>query len=820
VGGLMLLFSIGFVADTLSRSLNPGGIYGGDDPIHMAYSLAVDHRVREGGWPFDWVYQYGLGAPAFIFRPPGFYLTVEALHLLSFRAFSLVDVHKFAYLLALSLYPAGIFYFLRKFRFSPLVCGIGALLAIAPISAWGHTIDAYYHFGLAKQAFAILAVPFTLGKLHGIVSNRERIAPAALLFGFMFLNHPYKAWGTCLIAGLYFLIEILSSSDWRAHLIKGSRLAVVFVSGALLISFWLFPFYSSYEIHRTTPYSSSMRAGFTVQVDSAASTVHHYLSGSLLDAAETPEQIFGHGITSVWYWKNQPGIGRWPILSWGSLLGALLLLARFRSRRNAFFVAGWLATLILFLGPDDVPWLRLIPFQKQVQYVHLVPFLELFAISLAAIGIGGIARGLSGILATRLPGSGVANALGSRNIVLCAITVAITVPLVWNVYAERAAQARRATVTRTFEIDHSGQTPWSLRIPANRALEEATDRLVDHLSPFQRFYGSPTSAQAGKEIYHFTLAPAYLGRANLISPLFGGLVGGANNLVHSSFRKRLWKSRTLTDLLHVDAVITTKENQERYPLQEDLYRLGLDNGRWIVYERKEASRPFHFTDAPPLLVVGDAAQWLDACKIWLESVETLPHLRGVTFLLWEMSPRRGRASVLPLDSFAGVYLADPGIDPDSFFADGELADYLEGGGRIHCRAALQRSDLNCPVVDPDTLPSPEVSPRDADSGWTLSSVSQEKGRHRTRVTVAQPGFLALKHAFYRGWTVAVDGRPQRNYSLSPGLSSVHLPAGAHSVEFRYRGANASRAGNWVSSLTFFLLLGFALRPRGTVGREP
>jgi hypothetical protein len=412
-----------------------------------------------------------------------------------------------------------------------------------------------------------------------------------------------------------------------------------------------------------------------------------------------------------------------------------------------------------------------------------------------------------------------ANLLRLRNIVLCAITIGITVPLVWNVYAERAAHARRAAVTRAFEIDPSGQTPWSLRIPANRALEEATDQLVDHLSPFQRFYGSPTSRQAGKEIYHFTLAPAYLGRGNLISPLFGGIVGGVNNLVHTTFRKTLWKSRTLTDLFHVNAVITAKQNQESYPLQEQLYRVGLDNGHWIVYERKETSQPFHFTDVPPLLVVGDAAQWQEASRTWLRSVESLADLQGVTFLLWEMSPRKGRASALLLDSFAAVYLADPGLDPDSFFADGELADYLEGGGRIYCRAPLERSDLNCPVIEPDTLPSPEASPRDANSAWTLSSLFQEEDLHRTTVTVAQPGFLLLKNAFYRGWSVTVDGRPQRNYSLSPGLNSVHLPAGEHTVEFRYRGANASRLGNWVSFLTFVLLLGFSLRPRGTAGGQ-
>jgi hypothetical protein len=351
-----------------------------------------------------------------------------------------------------------------------------------------------------------------------------------------------------------------------------------------------------------------------------------------------------------------------------------------------------------------------------------------------------------------------------------------------------------------------------LRIPANRGLEEATDHLAANLAPFQRFYGSPTSIHAGVEIYHFTLAPAYLGRSNVISPLFGGLVGGANNLVHSAFRKTLWKSRNLTDLFHVDAVITSKENRERYPLQEELYRVGVDNGHWIVYDRKEPSQPFYFTDAPPVLVVGDATQWLEANEDWLDSVESLPDLKGLTFLVWERSSRRGRTSSLPLDTFAGVYLTDPGFDPDSFFAEGELADYLEGGGRIYCRKPLERSDLDCPVVDPEILAMPEATLRDAGSAWKISSLFQEEDRHRATITADQPGFLLVKIAFYRGWSVTVDGRPQHNYSLSPGFNSVYLPAGEHIVEFRYRGANASRMGNWVSLLTLVLLVGFSLRP--------
>jgi len=808
LAGLMLLFAVGFVADILSRSMGAGALFGGDDTVHMAYSLAVEHLVETQGWPFGWVYQYGLGAPGFIFRPPGFHLTVEALHLLTLRAFPLMEVHKLAYLLSLALYPVGIFYLLRSFRFSHLTCGIGALLAIAPISAWGHTIDAYYQMGLAKQAFACLLVPFALGKLHGIAARRERILPGALIFGAMFINHPYMAWGTCLFGGLYFLVELSSSLDLRREFLKGTRFAGMVVGGMLLLSFWLFPFYSASEIQRTTPYSAGIRHGFTVLVDTATSTADHYLAGSLLDAAATGDQVFGRGLTTHWTWKNQPGTDRWPVLSWGSLLGAVVLLVRFRSRRNAFFLAAWLASLVLFLGPDDVPWLQWIPFQEQVQYVHLVPFLELFATALAAIGIAGVAQGISSLVVSRLPET----AVDARGLVLCGITLVVAVPLVANVYVERSEQAARKARTRNFEIDREGQTAWSLRVPTNRQLKEATDWLAENLAPFQRFYGSPTSSQAGTEIFHFTLAPAYIGRPNLISPLFGGFFGGVNNLAAGHLRAKLWKSRVLTDLFQVDAVITTKANEPNYPLPEELYRPAVENARWLVYQRRESPLPFHFTDARPLLVVGDAGHWRDANKVWADSVEALPDLRGVTFLVWEREPRRGRDDALPLDTFAGVYLADPEVDPASFFRHGELASFVQGGGSLHCRVPLVASDLECPPAKAAKPPLRAPAPDEAGS-WTLRSVTQEERVHRTDVSVERPGFLFFKTAFYRGWSVTVDGEPRGNLSVSPGFNGVYLLAGEHTVEFRYGGANYSRLGNWVSASTLVLLVAFRLRPR-------
>ena len=812
VAGLMLLFAIGFVTDILSRSMGPGVLFGGDDTVHMAYTLAVQHLIETQGWPFGWVYQFGLGAPGFIFRPPGFHLTVHAIHLLTLHAFPLMWVHKLAYLLSLALYPAALFYMMRSFRFSPLTCGIAALLAIGPISSWGHTIDAYYQLGLAKQAFACLAVPVALGKLHGIVERRERLLPAAVIFAFMFVNHPYMGWGTCLFGGLYFVVQACASFDLRRHFVSGLRFTVMVVGGMLLVAFWLFPFYSASEIQRTTPYSAGIRQGFTVLVDTATSTAEHYVRGSLLDAAATREEVFGHDLSPHWEWKNIPGGTRWPVLSWGSLLGAGILLLGFRSRRNAYFLAAWLASLVLFLGPDDVQWLRWIPFQEQVQYVHLVPFLELFATALAAIGLGGLAEGLTRLATARLP----ERAVTARGLVLCGITLVVAVPPAANVLEERARQAAAKAQTRNFEVDRDGQTDWSLRSLTNQQLEEATDWLAENLAPFQRFYGSPTRTQAGTEIFHFTLAPAYIGRPNLISPLFGGFFGGVNNLAAGHFRPTLWKSAVLTDLFQVEALITTRANEKHYPLPRKLYRPAVRNGRWIVYQRRESPSPFHFTDVPPLLVVGDPEQWRLASRRWGESVRDLPDLRGVTFLVWERESRRGREDAQPLGTFSGIYLADPEIDLDAFFAEGELAAYLEAGGAIHCRLPLEEADFECPVAAKVKIPKPRPA---TGTGWSLLSMTQEEFVHRAQVAVPRPGFLFHKAAFYRGWAVTADGEPRPNVSVSPGFNGVHLPAGEHAVEFRYTGANNGRLGNWVSALTLLALLGASLGRRGPRTQE-
>ena len=86
------------------------------------------------------------------------------------------------------------------------------------------------------------------------------------------------------------------------------------------------------------------------------------------------------------------------------------------------------------------------------------------------------------------------------------------------------------------------------------------------------------------------------------------------------------------------------------------------------------------------------------------------------------------------------------------------------------------------------------------------------------VEMAADGFLVLSDAYYPGWAVSVDGQATELYRADYLLRAVRVPAGHHSVLFRYApmsfrvGASVSAA----SGLFAFGLLRLGRRNRRSV----
>jgi len=784
---LMVAAAVIFSLYILSPILDPGYSAGGDDPVHISYDLELKKILEEEGKVFGWSYLYGTGAPIFIFRPPGFYLASVLLHEGSLGMIPLETGHKAVYLLALALFPVAVFYLMRRFDFPPLACAGAALFSLGPVSTWGHTIDAYFDLGLAKQALALLFVPFTLGKAHGVMRRGDAVFTGSVLFGITFLNHPYMAMSVAWLIGLYLVLHLFSFS-LRETVRAAARAAVMMAVGLLLISFWLVPFYSSPEIHPTTGYLSQSRHGFSVMTDTAAGVLDHFFDGSLFDSPN-PEP-FGAG--SVWAWRDNSGTGRWPALTWACLVGLVFLLLGFRYFGNLFFLCGFVFSLLVFMGPDDLPVLRSIPFQEQFQYIHWIPVPELFCVCSAGFGLYSLAA--LGAAGARALAGGRGRWPSAVFWVSGAVLVGVFAGPVWK---DRLEWGGRKVRTRDFETRGGVQTPFSLRSPPNLEFQRCLD-LLGGTAPFSRFYASPTSIRSGQEIFYFTVAPALSGRTDVISPLFSGLMGGWNRIIGSTIRRDLWSSRNLVDLLNIQMTLTHRDNLEKFEPEPEFMETAFSGNIWVARNVTDPPGAFGFTGSRPVLAYLGYRDWERTMESWIRYFRDLPRPERAAYVLRAPAGADpGEVEGVPVGEFSALLVAG-GTAWDTPAARGLLARARDNGLEIFALSPIPGDPAGVTATDPDGIPfarfeAPPVA-------WNRERVEEERERHLVAFDCAGPGWLYLKTAYYRGWRASLNGQRAPVLCLSPGYDAVRVGPGASELVFAYAGANHAGLGYLVSGL--------------------
>lgn len=95
---------------------------------------------------------------------------------------------------------------------------------------------------------------------------------------------------------------------------------------------------------------------------------------------------------------------------------------------------------------------------------------------------------------------------------------------------------------------------------------------------------------------------------------------------------------------------------------------------------------------------------------------------------------------------------------------------------------------------------PAASPPPAIAGLIVDQ--HAPAELRVRVTALRPTALRLHSFYFPGWRAWVDGRAVQVYPSTPmGLLTVDVPAGEHTVIFRFGQTPVRRLGMWVSLLT-------------------
>lgn len=105
-----------------------------------------------------------------------------------------------------------------------------------------------------------------------------------------------------------------------------------------------------------------------------------------------------------------------------------------------------------------------------------------------------------------------------------------------------------------------------------------------------------------------------------------------------------------------------------------------------------------------------------------------------------------------------------------------------------------------------------------DSAGTADAYAYEPERVAIRTDSAFPGYAVLSDAYYPGWEATVDGQPATIERANLMFRAVAVPAGRHTVEFRYRPRTFVAGlvvGGWAIGL---LAIGYWLLGDRSIGR--
>ncbi|MCK4413425.1 MAG: hypothetical protein KAY32_07780 [Candidatus Eisenbacteria sp.] len=789
--------------------LEPGHNRAGDDAIHLAYAYELKHSLEAQQSVFGWSYVYGVGAPLFVLRPPLFYSLVVFLHMISGEHIPLALSSKLIYLFCMVAFPGAVFYFMRALRFRPLEAGAAALFSLLPISTFGHTLDAYFTLGLAKQVVPILLFPIAVAWGHRALAGERSPLLAAILGAIILLGHPYVAFCLVLVLGLDWLILLLGKGG-RFGLRSLGRLAVLLVCIVMLSAFYLVPMELSPEIMRTGGYSATWRSGFEVICETAARTGELLINGGLLDT--TAAGRFGGG---DWGWHDNAGVARIPILSWLALAGLLLALFRLKHAGAALAACGFLASFLLFIGPDDVPLLTWIPLQGQFQYIHAVFLLEFFAIVLAGVALGTILRQVYVLARSRFPGTTGNRRPSTGNLLAAILVIVLALAAVFSPGRERWAYSSQVVDTRPAD------TRGSQFLPSGRVLAHS-DRdfaaCLDALRrspPLTRLYGAPAGEADPTEVYYLNLAPALLNQTNVISGFFAVEVGGANHMLNEHFRKEAAGNSNLLSLYNVRHLLAHRSNREQFlPLGTRIMPL-VEDGSWVLYRLLGSFHSFDYARTKPILVLASRVHWEEMCHEWLMSYSSLPSAAALPPLVLSDEQRVSRLELDP-ERFAAVFLVDYELAGERDARQARrLLEAFQGAGGV---VVTMEPFVDLPAVvagDQPWLIDPLVL-QGVGHEVTIRETRNVRHDHRAHYTATAEHLYLFKTAYYHGWRPFVDGEEVPLLNVSPGFVGFFGPAGEHEIRIAYRGANGAGWGRGISGVT--LLLMAAWWGRGLVGR--
>ena len=348
-----------------------------DDVFHFGLIQRMNAAWDAGGNPLDtWIGYWGQGFPVLRYYQHLPHLAVVLAYRLLGGHVPLHTVFDGMTLLLLALMPLTFFVGSRRLGASTLTAACIALCT--PLLGADPSQHHYLGFqprsflwsggGLFTQLAAIVLFPLALGATSRAALEGRRFAPAIAWLGATWLSHLVLGYIACLLGVVVLLRPEARGRRWRVML----RLGLVYGGVAVVAAYLLLPTllegqWLSRSMWEPPEYWHSYGAQHVLRA---------LVTGGLLDGARIPVLTLLAGL--------------------GALVAGRAWLGRHRSADDGFAIvalAMFVLGLLLYFGrPTWGPLMSLLPLSRGLHIERLSNGVQMFAVFLAAVGVGAALR--------------------------------------------------------------------------------------------------------------------------------------------------------------------------------------------------------------------------------------------------------------------------------------------------------------------------------------------------------------------------------------------------------------------------------------------
>ena len=334
-----------------------------DDAFQYLMVQTANAALSAGANVLDfWQSQLELGFPQSLYYQNLPHLAVVAAGrglLGTVDLFTLFNLSRYVLLVG---FPLVVFWSMRRMGFSLVAAAVAAAAAslLSGDARYGFEYDSYVWRGLGMftQLWAMNLSFIALACVYRVLQRGTGYLPAVVAISALALSHLVYAY----MMAITLLVVLIVGSRARSFLPRLARLGVVGAIAVAISAYMWLPFVASYRYLNASPYLQEWK------YDSfgAPQILRWLLSGDLLDHGRLP-------VLTV-------------LLAVG-IVGAVVAVARTRSRLSLLALTGFVVWLILYFGRPTLGALAdILPFHDGLLYHRFIGGVDLFAIVLMGIG--------------------------------------------------------------------------------------------------------------------------------------------------------------------------------------------------------------------------------------------------------------------------------------------------------------------------------------------------------------------------------------------------------------------------------------------------